>query len=163
MSVFRLIRRQAFALAIILCAASAYLWPGLYIEWFGVKLAPFVGPSIQLIMFGMGTTLTAADFLRVAKAPWGVAVGAVLQFSIMPLAALGVAKVLGFQGELAAGTSWACVRQAAFSPSTRRREHTTRGSANCSTRRSPHSDVTCRGRWRTFCRRLCPWDAMRGG
>ena len=103
MSVFRLIRRQAFALAIILCAASAYLWPGLYIEWFGVKLAPFVGPSIQLIMFGMGTTLTAADFLRVAKAPWSVAVGGVLQFSIMPLAALGVAKVLGFQGELAAG------------------------------------------------------------
>ena len=75
MSVFRLIRRQAFALAIILCAASAYLWPGLYIEWFGVKLAPFVGPSIQLIMFGMGTTLTAADFLCVAKTrgawPWG--------------------------------------------------------------------------------------------
>lgn len=98
MSVFRLIRRQAFALAIILCAASAYLWPGLYIEWFGVKLAPFVGPSIQLIMFGMGTTLTAADFLRVAKAPWSVAVGAVLQFSIMPLAALGVAKVLGSMG-----------------------------------------------------------------
>ena len=103
MSVFRLIRRQAFALAIILCAASAYLWPGLYIEWFGVKLTPFVGPSIQLIMFGMGTTLTAADFLRVAKTPWSVAVGAVLQFSIMPIAALGVAKVLGFQGELAAG------------------------------------------------------------
>ena len=75
MSVFRLIRRQAFALAIILCAASAYLWPGLYIEWFGVKLTPFVGPSIQLIMFGMGTTLTAADFLCVAKTrgawPWG--------------------------------------------------------------------------------------------
>ena len=78
MSVFRLIRRQAFALAIILCAASAYLWPGLYIEWFGVKLAPFVGPSIQLIMFGMGTTLTAADFLCVAKTrgawPWGASV-----------------------------------------------------------------------------------------
>jgi BASS family bile acid:Na+ symporter len=103
MSVFGIIRRQAFALAIITCAASAYLWPGLYIKWFGVKLMPFVGPSIQLIMFGMGTTLTAADFLRVAKAPWGVAVGAVLQFTVMPLAALGVAKVLGFEGELAAG------------------------------------------------------------
>ena len=98
MSVFGILRRQAFALAIILCAASAYLWPGLYIEWFGVKLTPFVGPSIQLIMFGMGTTLTAADFLCVAKTrgawPWG----GVLQFSIMPLAALGVAKVLGSMG-----------------------------------------------------------------
>ena len=98
MIVLGFLRRQAFALAIIACAASAYLWPGLYIEWFGVKLMPFVGPSIQLIMFGMGTTLTAADFLRVAKAPWGVAVGAVLQFTVMPLAAVGVAKVLGFEG-----------------------------------------------------------------
>ena len=103
MRVLEFLRRQAFALTIIACAVSAYLWPSLYIEWFGVKLMPFVGPSIQLIMFGMGTTLTSADFLRVAKAPWGVAVGAVLQFTVMPLAAVGVAKVLGFEDELAAG------------------------------------------------------------
>ena len=96
-------KRHAFALAIILCACSAFLWPGLYLEWGGVKLLPFVGPSIQLIMFGMGTTLTAADFVRVAKTPWSVATGAFLQFTVMPLAGLGVAKVLGFEDELAAG------------------------------------------------------------
>ena len=97
------LKRQAFAIAIVLCGASACLWPNWYDTWFGVELKPFVGPSIQLIMFGMGTTLTANDFASVVKKPWCVAVGAVLQFSIMPFAALGVAKVLGFQGELAAG------------------------------------------------------------
>ena len=40
MIVLGFLRSQAFALAIITCAASAYLWPGLYIEWFGVKLMP---------------------------------------------------------------------------------------------------------------------------
>ena len=97
------LRRQSFAIAIVLCALSAFLWPSLYLEWFGVKLMIFVGPSIQLIMFGMGTTLTAADFVRVAKTPWSVAIGAILQFSVMPIAGLGVAKILGFEGELAAG------------------------------------------------------------
>ena len=98
-----ILKRQAFAIAIIVCACSAFLFPGWYDSWFGFKLMPFVGPSIQLIMFGMGTTLTTADFLRVAKTPWSVAVGATLQFTVMPFAALGVAKLLGFEGELAAG------------------------------------------------------------
>ena len=97
------LRRQAFAIAIVVCACAAILFPGWFDSWFGVKLMPFVGPSIQLIMFGMGTTLTLNDFLRVAKTPWSVAVGAILQFSVMPFAAIAVAKLLGFEGELAAG------------------------------------------------------------
>ena len=97
------LKRQAFALAIVACAALAFLWPPLFLEWFGFKLIALSAPTIQLIMFGMGTTLTAKDFEGVVKAPWGVAVGAVLQFSVMPFAALLVARLLGFEGELAAG------------------------------------------------------------
>ena len=54
-------------------------------------------------MFGMGTTLSLADFLRVAKRPWAVATGVVLQFLVMPLVGFLIAKSLGFSGELAAG------------------------------------------------------------
>ena len=97
------LRKQLFSILILLGAAAALCWPDAFKEWFGVKLLPWVGPSIQLIMFGMGTTLTAKDFEGVVKRPWCVAVGAILQFSIMPIAGLGVAKVLGFEGELAAG------------------------------------------------------------
>lgn len=62
-----------------------------------------VSPAIQLVMFGMGTTLTLADFVRVAKCPWAVATGVVLQFLVMPLLGLGLARMFGFSGELAAG------------------------------------------------------------
>jgi BASS family bile acid:Na+ symporter len=58
---------------------------------------------IQIIMFGMGTTLSVADFGRVFKMPWPVLVGFVLQFSVMPLTGLALAKVFGFQAEVAAG------------------------------------------------------------
>jgi len=98
-----LLRKQLFPILILSGAAAALVWPGAFKTWFGHSLLPFVGPSIQLIMFGMGTTLTAHDFEGVVKRPWCVAVGAVLQFTVMPLAGLAVAHVLGFEGELAAG------------------------------------------------------------
>ena len=54
-------------------------------------------------MFGMGTTLSPDDFLRVAKRPWAVATGVFLQFLVMPLVGYLLAKGFGFSGELAAG------------------------------------------------------------
>ncbi len=97
------LKRQAFAITIIACALCAVAWPGWFDTWFGVSLKDYVPLSIQLIMFGMGTTLTLKDFESVVKKPWCVAVGAILQFTVMPLAAVLVAKILGFEGELAAG------------------------------------------------------------
>ena len=96
-------RRQAFGIAILACAAVAFAFPAAFTEWGGVKLMSLVVPAIQLIMFGMGTTLSLADFLRVAQRPWAVATGVVLQFLVMPLVGFLLAKMLGFSGELAAG------------------------------------------------------------
>lgn len=95
--------RQAFGLAVLVCAAVAFAFPHLFIQWGGVKLISLVVPAIQVIMFGMGTTLSAGDFVRVAKRPWAVAVGVALQFIVMPLVGYALAKCLGFTGELAAG------------------------------------------------------------
>ena len=99
----RALRRSAFGLAILACAAVAFAFPSAFMEWGGVKLMSLVVPAIQLIMFGMGTTLSAADFLRVAKRPWAVATGVFLQFLVMPLVGFLLAKGLGLSGELAAG------------------------------------------------------------
>ena len=99
----QIFRRQAFGLAILACAAVAFAFPAAFTEWGGVKLMSLVVPAIQLIMFGMGTTLSLSDFLRVAQRPWAVATGVVLQFLVMPLVGFLLAKVLGFSGELAAG------------------------------------------------------------
>ena len=100
---FDLIRRQSFGLAIIACAVVSFAFPGAFASWGGVKLTKLVTPAIQVIMFGMGTTLTLADFVRVAKCPWAVATGVFLQFLVMPLVGFSLALAFGFSGELAAG------------------------------------------------------------
>ena len=102
-TVLGLLRRQSFGLAILACAAVSFSFPEAFDSWFGVKLTKLVVPAIQLIMFGMGTTLTAGDFLRVAKCPWAVATGVVLQFLVMPFVGYALARTFGFSGELAAG------------------------------------------------------------
>ena len=97
------LRRQLFGIAILACAAVAFAFPSAFTEWGGVKLTSLVVPAIQVIMFGMGTTLSLADFMRVAKRPWAVATGVALQFLVMPLVGFLIAKSFGFSGELAAG------------------------------------------------------------
>jgi BASS family bile acid:Na+ symporter len=78
-------------------------YPVAFGSWFGVDLKILIVPLIQIIMFGMGTTLSVSDFGRVFKMPWPVLVGFVLQFSVMPLTGLALAKIFGFEAEIAAG------------------------------------------------------------
>lgn len=78
-------------------------FPWAFMKWFGLDLGVLIVPLIQIIMFGMGTTLSVADFARVVKMPWPVFIGFVLQFTVMPLTALTLAKVFGFEPEVAAG------------------------------------------------------------
>ena len=97
------LRRQAFGIAILACASTAFAWPQAFTAWGGVKLVSLIVPAIQLIMFGMGTTLSFSDFLAVAKSPWAVVIGVGLQFIVMPLVGWLLAATFGFSGELAAG------------------------------------------------------------
>ena len=97
------LRKQMFGLVILACAAVSFAFPSAFTEWGGVKLTKFVVPAIQVIMFGMGTTLTLGDCVRVAKCPWAVATGVFLQFLVMPFVGFLLAKSFGFSGELAAG------------------------------------------------------------
>ena len=97
------LRGQAFGIAVLLCAAVAIAVPGAFISWGGVKLTMLVVPAIQFIMFGMGTTLAPADFVRVARRPLAVGIGVSLQFLIMPLVGFALAKLCAFPDELAAG------------------------------------------------------------
>ena len=103
MWMFRMLRRQSFGLAILACAGVAFAFPSAFTEWGGVKLTSLVVPAIQIIMFGMGTTLSLSDFLRIVKRPWAVAIGVLLQFLVMPVVGFLLAKSFGFSGELAAG------------------------------------------------------------
>lgn len=103
MRVCKVIRSNLFGLAILACAAVSFAFPSMFMSWGGVKLTKLVTPAIQVIMFGMGTTLTLADFVRVARCPWAIATGVFLQFLIMPFVGYSLALAFGFSGELAAG------------------------------------------------------------
>ena len=92
-----------FTLFVFASVTFAMFYPGLLDEWGGVKLTIFIVPLIQIIMFGMGASLSVEDFAGVMKMPKGVFVGLVCQFSIMPLVGLSLATVFGFPNEIAAG------------------------------------------------------------
>jgi len=93
----------AFTVWVFAFVAASMFYPQAFMTWAGYDLGKLIVPLIQIIMFGMGTTLSLADFARVFKMPWPVFVGMVLQFSIMPLVGFGVARTFDFPPEIAAG------------------------------------------------------------
>ena len=87
-----------FVLWVFLAAVAALIWPPGF-TWF----QPLIIPGLGVIMFGMGTALTPADFKRVAEQPYPVAVGLVAQFLIMPFMADAIAKLFELPPAIAAG------------------------------------------------------------
>lgn len=87
-----------FPLLVIAGAAMAVINPEPFVGW-----APHVTLLLQIIMFGMGLTLTVGDFSYVFKRPLPVLIGVLAQYVIMPLLALGIAWALQLPPALAAG------------------------------------------------------------
>ena len=71
--------------------------------WIRVDPTKQVSLLIQIIMFGMGTTLGLSDFLRVLTAPRAILIGMLLQFGIMPLVGFLLALAFYLPPEIAAG------------------------------------------------------------
>lgn len=93
----------AFALWVLAFVSTALAYPQLFLSWGGWPLSGLVPILIQIIMFGMGTTLGLTDFARVARMPGPALVGTGLQFVVMPSLAALLARAFGFDGALAAG------------------------------------------------------------
>jgi BASS family bile acid:Na+ symporter len=66
-------------------------------------MSALIVPLLQLIMFGMGTAMSAADFLGVVKAPRAVFIGLACQFTIMPFVGAALALSFSLDPEVAAG------------------------------------------------------------
>ena len=97
------LRSFAFTAWVLVCVATAMVHPWVFDAWFGYKLSGIIVPLMQIIMFGMGATLSLKDFARVAIFPWPVCVGIFLQFAVMPVSGYLIARGFGFDGEIAAG------------------------------------------------------------
>lgn len=93
----------SFPVAILGVVTLALFFPKPFQEVGGFSLAGLINPLIQVIMFGMGATLSWKDFAAVAKSPKSVILGILLQFTIMPLVGFGLAKFSGLAPEVAAG------------------------------------------------------------
>src|SRR6202011_5100832 len=78
---------KGFAYTIMIFAAvtTALYYPFYFLQWNGFKLSTLITPLIQLIMFGMGTSMGLKDFAGVIKTPGGVFIGGVSNFMLMPL------------------------------------------------------------------------------
>lgn len=93
----------AFTTLIFAAVTTALYYPQLFTEWGGYKLSGLIIPLVQIIMFGMGSSMSLDDFAAVVKSPKGVLVGVALQFIIMPLLGFTLASFSGFEPEIAAG------------------------------------------------------------
>jgi BASS family bile acid:Na+ symporter len=94
------LRFTAFVLAAV---AVSMIWPAPFIRVGDYELTRLIVPLIQVIMLGMGATLSVADFARAFKMPRAVITGFVLQFAIMPSLGFIIAAGFGFPKEVAAG------------------------------------------------------------
>lgn len=93
----------SFSIWVFASVSGAMFYPAYFTELGGFELSSFIVPLIQIIMFGMGTSLSVYDFVKVAKMPKGVLVGLVCQFTIMPILGITLALSFGFPAEIAAG------------------------------------------------------------
>jgi bile acid:Na+ symporter, BASS family len=96
-------KNYTYTLFIILALIIAYNFPQYFISYGGFKLTTLIMPMLQVIMFGMGATMTPDDFKSVMQNPKGVGVGLLCQFAIMPFLGYGLTKVFNFPPEIAAG------------------------------------------------------------
>lgn len=87
-----------FPLWALLFSAVALLAPRLFLP-----AREAIVPLLMLVMLGMGLTLEPRSLLLVFRRPRLLALGAVLQFTVMPLCALLVAKLLGLEAMQIAG------------------------------------------------------------
>ncbi|MEH6306566.1 bile acid:sodium symporter family protein [Olivibacter sp. CPCC 100613] len=97
------LRGYAYSMMIFAMVATALCYPQYFVSVKGFPLAELITPLIQVIMFGMGTSMSVQDFVGVIKHPKGVFIGVVSHFIIMPCVGFLLANASGFSPEIAAG------------------------------------------------------------
>ena len=89
---------KTFALWAALCAVIAFIEPETF-KW----VLPHIPLLLGVIMFGMGLTLSPADFKIIGQHPKAVLIGVAAQFVVMPLTAYGLVTLFQLPPEIAIG------------------------------------------------------------
>ena len=102
MNILRTLSRffsKYMAVIVIAMAVLAFLFPGAI----GFIKTSYINTLLGIVMFGMGLTLKPNDFRIVFSHPKDVVIGAVAQFTIMPLLAYLLTVVFRLSPELTVG------------------------------------------------------------
>ncbi|MCA9186205.1 MAG: bile acid:sodium symporter family protein [Pirellulaceae bacterium] len=105
------LRTYQFTAWIMVSVVASMLYPEWFLAWslwggrieFDLRNKKLALLVIQFVMFGMGTQMRLQDFLIGEKMAYGVAVGLLLQFTVMPLVGFTIAQLCGFDPEIGAG------------------------------------------------------------
>ncbi len=92
----------SFTCMIFAFVSFTLYFPQLFTNW-GFNTNSLIVPSIQIIMFGMGTKLSISDFVKELTKPLKVIIASIMCYVLMPLIALLIIKVYHFPPEVAAG------------------------------------------------------------
>ncbi|RPA68461.1 bile acid:sodium symporter family protein [Cyclobacteriaceae bacterium YHN15] len=100
---YQSLKGYTYTTMIFAAVTASMFYPATFVEVGDYKLSNLIVPLLQIIMFGMGTSMSIKDFYGVVKMPKGVLIGVLCQFSIMPFIGYSLAKASGFPPEIAAG------------------------------------------------------------
>ena len=89
---------QLFPLWAIVFSVLAWVQPSLF-----VAFKSWIVPLLAIVMFGMGLSLRISDFKRALSMPRLIISGVALQYSIMPIGALLISRVLHLDPVITAG------------------------------------------------------------
>jgi BASS family bile acid:Na+ symporter len=96
-------RNLIYTALIIAAVVIALVFPGPFVSINGFQLKKLIVPLLQIIMLGMGTTMSLQDFEGVIRQPRAVFIGVMCHFMIMPLLGYTLANTFNFPPEIAAG------------------------------------------------------------
>lgn len=100
---YELLKGYSYTITIFAAASLAMYYPHYFISVGDFKLSRLITPLLQIIMFGMGTSLSWKDFAAVVRMPKGVIAGVLCHYIIMPAVAFIITRIFSFPDEIAAG------------------------------------------------------------
>lgn len=100
---FKLVEKY-FVILILLTVIITYFYPNTF-KWVMISVAGvnIINVLLGIILFGMGTTLKVDHFVNVFKRPKDILVGISIQYIIMPLLALTLARLFSLNEALTVG------------------------------------------------------------
>lgn len=100
---FASLKGFTYPTVIFAMVSAGMFYPQYFVQVGDFKLSKLILPLLQVIMFGMGTTMTFNDFVEIIKAPKAVIIGVCCHFIIMPMLGYTLANLFNFPPEIAAG------------------------------------------------------------